>query len=104
MAEDKGILRGQMDSVVLNHGLPLLSRVPERFTRRCGLAPSVDHLRDLSPVGNVSNALRMMRLPVLLPERSMHHWGSTCAFGGSLKQVLFGKLSPNDFSLTQASF
>jgi hypothetical protein len=38
-----------------NHGLPLLSTLPERFARRCWLAPSVGRLEsDLSPDGNAT--------------------------------------------------
>ena len=58
------------------HELPLLSGLPERFAWRCRVAPSVDRFENgLSPVGNAvaSKKYLPVRLPVLLPERSVHH-------------------------------
>jgi hypothetical protein len=50
-----------------NHGLPLLSSLPERFTWRCRFAPSVDHLEGgLSPVGNAARKM-VARVAVASP-------------------------------------
>ena len=52
-ATDMAFSRGKHESMAKNHGLPLLSSLPERFAWRCRFAPSVDRLDNgLSPVGN----------------------------------------------------
>lgn len=64
--------------------MPLLSCVPERFTRRYGFAPSVGRLEaGLSPVGNAfrcgapKNGCQSLGLSV---QRTIE--GDACAFGG----------------------
>jgi hypothetical protein len=76
--------RGKHEGMTVGHVLPLLSTLPERFTRRCGLAPSVDRFENgLSPVGNVlgrdapQDGCQSFCLSV-----QYTIGGVTCAFGG----------------------
>jgi len=76
--------RGKYDAMVKNHGLPLLSSLPERFAWRYRFAPSVDRLGSgLSPVGNAlpHSALRGGYQSFCLIVQSTIG-GGTCAFGG----------------------